>query len=265
MPLDEKEKKALKERYKEHRQAIWSGKHSRKLNGKKKGETKTKFSAEQPTRPDEIENATSVKESKQDSLPPLADYEEQNQMIILRRAKGKKPVNEARTEKMPTFSERTTLYEPESTPKTEVKLSSLTSKTKPDDKTTMFASLTDDFVLRLERNEPQSNSASSSPHVAELSTKLEVIADTMTSPENILKEKIKSQRQEIWTGTSSQKKRQSKLKKQNDKETAENLGLTSAQHSQETKKGLTLGVVIIGIAAVVVAVVLGVLLGYLLA
>ncbi|MBM3239657.1 hypothetical protein FJZ31_25500 [Candidatus Poribacteria bacterium] len=252
MPLDEKEKEALKERYKEHRQAIWSGKRSRNLNSKKKEYIKTKTSTEQPTKLGNLEDAISVEES-----PKSTDYEEQNQMVILRRAKKKKPVNEGPTEKMPSVSERTTwftsvnpssLYEPELTQKTKAKLSS------PDVKTTI-----------LERSEPQSNSSSASPNAAELSTELKVIADTTTFPENILKEKIKSQRQEIWTGTSSQKKRQPKLKKQNGKKSKENLGIISAQNSQETKKGLTLGVVIIGIAAVVLAVVLGVLLGYLLA
>jgi hypothetical protein len=273
MPLDEKEKKALKEKYKEHRQAIWLGKskakgagerseHSRKLNEKKEEEINTSSSAEQPTKSANLEDAISVEESSK-----LADYEEQNQMVILRRAKRKKPVNETPmeqsdipkvgTEKMPSFSERTTLYEPEATHKTEVKLSS------QDTKTAMPAS--DDFVLRLKRSESQSNSSSSSPNVAELSTNSEFIADTTTSPENMLKEKIRSQRQEIWTGASSQKKRRPKLKKQKGKKAEENLGLISAQNSQETKKGLTLGIVIIGIAAVVVAVVLGVLLGYLLA
>ena len=272
MPLDEKEKRALKEKYKEHRQAIWFGKskakdagerseQGRKLNNKKEEEINTSSSAEQPTKSGNLEDAISIEES-----PKLADYEEQNQMVILRRAKRKKPVNEAPmsqsdipkvgTEKMPSFSERTTLYEPEATHKTEVKLSS------QDTKTAMPAS--DDFVLRLERSEPQSNSSSSSPNVAELSTNSEFIADTTTSPENLLKEKIRSQRQEIWTGTSPQKKRD-QLKKQKGKKAEENLGLISAQNSQETKKGLTLGIVIIGIAAVVVAVVLGVLLGYLLA
>jgi len=267
MPLDEKEKEALKARYKEHRQAIWSGKRSRNLNSKKKEDIKTKTFTEQPTKSGNLEDVISVEE-----LPKLSDYEEQNQMVILRRAKKKKPVNEGSmeqsdisrrdseesfgipsepkigTEKMPSVSERTTLYEPESMHKTEVKLSS------PDVKTTI-----------LERSEPQSNFSSSSPNVAELSTNLEVIADTTTFPENILKEKIKSQRQEIWTGTSSQKKHRPKLKKQNGKKSKENLRIVSAQNSQETKKGLTVGIVIIGIAAVVFAVVLGVLLGYLLA
>jgi hypothetical protein len=250
--LDEKEKKALKEMYKEHRQAIWSGKRSRNLNIKKKEDIKTKTSAEQPTKSGNLEDAISVEES-----PKSTDYEEQNQMVILRRAKKKKPVNESLTEKMPPFSERTTwftsvnpssLYEPESTHKTEAKLSS------PDVKTTI-----------LERSEPRSNSSYSSPNVAELSTNLEVIADTTTFPENILKEKIKSQRQEIWTGISSQKKHQPKLKKQKGTEAEENWGIISEQNSQETKKGLTIGIVIISIAAVVFAVVLGVLLGYLLA
>ncbi len=36
MPLDEKEKEELKKRYKEHRQSIWFGKHSRKLKKRKK-------------------------------------------------------------------------------------------------------------------------------------------------------------------------------------------------------------------------------------
>lgn len=260
MPLDEKEKEALKERYKEHRQSIWFGKHSRKLKRKKdrrdvdnfvsrgkKEETKARISAEQPTKSVEIENATSVKESKRRISSKLADYEGQNQMVILRRPKGKKSVSEAPTEMMPSVSERTTLYEPESTRRTEIRLPS------PDDKTTM-----------LERNEPRAKS-SSSPNVAELSTKLEVIPKPPPSLENMLKEKNKSQRQEIWAGASSQKKRRPKLKERDGKKAEKNLGLISAQNSQETKKGLTLGAVFIGIAAVVAAIALGVLLGYLLA
>ena len=286
MPLDEKEKEELKKRYKEHRQAIWSGKHSRKLKRKdakrdvdnfvaRKEKQKASISPEQQTNLVETENAASVGESKRRTSPKLSDSEEQNQMVILRRPKERKSVSEASTKIMSSVSERTTLYEPEPTRKTEVKSSSLTSKTKPDDKTTMFASLTDaeglrftsftdGFALRLEQNEPQSKSSSSS-NVAELSTKLAVTEAPLSSQENMLKEKIKSQRQEIWAGVSSQKKRRQKPQKQNTKKAEQNLGIISAQNPKETKKGLTLGVVFIGIAAVVAAVVLGVLLGYLLA
>ena len=256
MPLDEKEKEELKKRYREHRQSMWFGKHSRKLKKRKKNkhdvddfvrhvkkkEVKTSISPEQPKKSVEIENATFAKESKRhDSPKKLADHEEQNQMVILRRMKGKKSVSETPTKIMPPVSERTTLYEPEPTRKTEV-------ISLPNDKTTM-----------LEQNEVQPQSFSS-PNAAELSTKLEVAAKS-PPPENMLKEKIKSQRQEIWSGTTSQKKR--RPKKRNGKKDEKNLGL--AQNSQKTEKGLTLGVVFIGIAAVVTAVLLGVLLGYLLA
>ncbi len=275
MPLDEKEKEELKKRYKEHRQAIWSGKHSRKLKRKdakrdvdnfaaRKEEQKASISPEQPTKLVEIENAASVRESKLRSSPKLADDEEQNQMVILRRPKGRKSVSEAPTKIVSPVSERTTLYEPEPMRKTEVKSSSLTSKTKPDDKITMFTPFTDGSALRLEQNEPQSKSSSSS-NVAELSTKLAVTEAPLSSQENMLKEKIKSQRQEIWAGVSSQKKRRQKPPKQNAKKAEEDLEIISAQNPKEAKKGLNLGIVFIGIAAVVAAVVLGVLLGYILA
>ena len=286
MPLDEKEKEELKKRYKEHRQAIWSGKHSRKLKRKdakrdvdnfaaRKEEQKATISPEQQTKLVEIETAESVRESKRRSSPKLADSEEQKQMVILRRPKERESVSEAPTKIVSPISERTTLYEPEPTRKTEVKSSSLTSQTKPDDKTTMFASLTDaeglrftsftdGSALRLEQNEPQSKYSSSS-NVAELSTKLEVTEAPLSSQENMLKAKIKSQRQEIWAGVSSQKKRRQKPQKQNAKKAEEDLKIISAQNPKEAKKGLNLGVVFIGIAAVVAAVVLGVLLGYILA
>lgn len=181
-PLDEKEKEALQKKYKEHRQSIWFGEHSRKVKKKKDkrdvdnfvsrekekslqppkilGEEKGGSSAEQPARSVEIESAISVKESKRNSSPKSTDYEEQNQIVILRRAKEKKYRNEAPTEKMPSANEHTmwfssplpkggrgllnpsSLYESESTHKTEVKLSS------PDEKT-----------IILERHEPQSKNS----------------------------------------------------------------------------------------------------------
>ena len=204
MPLDEKEKEELKKRYKEHRQAIWSGKHSRKLKRKdakrdvdnfaaRKEEQKATISPEQQTKLVEIETAESVRESKRRSSPKLADSEEQKQMVILHRPKGRKSVSEAPTKIVSPVNERTTLYEPELTRKTEVKSSSLTNQTKPDDKTTMFTSFTDGFALRLEQNEPQAKYSSSS-NAAELSTKLEVTESPLSSQENMLKAKIKSQR-----------------------------------------------------------------------
>lgn len=227
MPLDENEKEALKERYKEHRQSIWFGKHSLKLKRKKnkpnadsfprydEAEMKTKISPEQPTK--SVETVTSNKTSRQRGLP-IVDYEGQNQVVMLRRAKGKKSVSESPTKLTPSVSEPTR-----------------TTKTR---KTKLS--------------------------VAELPTQLEVNPE-QPPLERMLKEKIRSQRQEIWTGASSQKKRRTKLKKQNSKKSAEDLNLISEQNSQNAKQGLTLGVVFIGIIAVVAAIVLGVLLGYLLA
>ena len=288
MPLDEREKEALQERYKEHRRSIWFGKHSLKFKKKKKQrevdsstshdeeEIKRKISPEPPTKSGEIENVTSGKASRQRDLP-IADYEEQNKVVMLKRSKEKKSMSEAPMERsdipkigtkvMPSVSDRTTLYEPEATRKEKLS-SDITSKTKLGDKTTM-----------LEQKETQANSSASGMrfahnstltsktklNVAELPTKLEATAKQSSPLEKILKEKIKSQRQEIWSGASSQKKRRPKLKKQSSKKSVENLSLISEQNSQDAENGLTLGVVFIGIISVVAAIALGVLLGYLLA
>ena len=276
MPLDEKEKEVLKERYKEHRQAIWFGKHSLKLKRKRnklnddsfaihdKAEAKTKISPELPTSSVEIETVTSGKALRRRDLP-IADYEEQNQVVMLRRAKGEK----SQTKMTPSVSERTTPYEPESTPKEKVKLSSdITSKTRLDNKTTMLkqnGTQANFYASDMRRARDSVSTRQTKLNVAELPTRLETTATQSPASEKILTEKIKSQRQEIWSGISSQKKRRTKLKKQNSKKSAENLSLISEQNSQDAKQGLTLGVVFIGIIAVVTAITLGVLLGYLLA
>ncbi|MBM3238744.1 hypothetical protein FJZ31_20835 [Candidatus Poribacteria bacterium] len=102
--MDEKEKKALQEKYKEHRQAIWFGEYSRKVKKKKDKE---------PAR-SEIENAISVAER---AAARPAPTEEQGQIVILRRTKGKKSINEAPDDKT-IFLER---HEPQSKSSKETK------------------------------------------------------------------------------------------------------------------------------------------------
>jgi len=263
MPLDEKEKEALKERYKEHRQAMWFGKHSRKSKKKKprlddednfvnptqKEEIKARISAKQPMKSVTIIEDDAVAKKQQGS--GKLSEEKNDRIVILSRTKEKKSISETPTKIMPPTSERTTIYEPELPPKAKAKLSS------PDDKKTI-----------LQQDKPLTPS-SSSTNVAELSTRLEATVEPSSSTENILKEKIKDQRQEIWSGASSKKRRRSKSKEKNGKKSEENSHSIAAQdyqpNSQAEKEGLTLGIVFIGIAAVVAAVVLGVLLGYILA
>jgi hypothetical protein len=266
MPLDEKEKEALKKRYKEHRQAIWSGKHSRKSKKKKakrdvvnfantppKETIKAKIAVEQPAK--SVTNENTIPAKKRHSLLNSADQEKNEQIVILRRTKEKKSTSETPTKIMPPVSERTTLYVPESTRKTEEKLPA------SDDKKTTL----EQACPRAKRGDERISMYASSLNVAESSTRLETNAKLSTSTKNMLKEKIKNQRQEIWSGTSSKKGRSSNLEGKNIKELKSELETISAHNSPESREGLTLGVVFIGIAAVVAAIILGVLLGYLLA
>jgi hypothetical protein len=110
--VGEKEKEALQEKYKEHRQSIWFGEYSRKVKKKKnKGDVDNFVSLEkekflkplrilgedkEPAR-SEIENAISVAER---AAARPAPTEEQARIVILRRAKGKKSIkNEAPDDK----------------------------------------------------------------------------------------------------------------------------------------------------------------------
>lgn len=276
MPLDDEEKRILKEKYKKHRQSIWFGKSDKKRK-KKKDSIENSVSED-----DEVGKEHSVAR-KTTPEPDVKTIAPQSRSDRRYRSHYEQSGDEARTDVIsPTMKSRSThdnaTFESERTSSSTVDTIGLSH---------------DDTEITPKQKSPTAESVASEPDIVQLSVRprtqrggiitenpsvrtpkqresgvqahAEFTREKKFNTDEVreLKDKVKDQRWSIWTGTSSRKQRKPKARRRKSKKgEREFWQSTQENESSDDKKGLTWGIVFMVIFGIVGAIVLGIFLGY---
>jgi len=244
MPLDEEEKRTLAEKLEEQRRAIWRG-ESVKSKGKKTSRTNRTVS---------FENMQSDSEPDNEEGIPLdwENHQSEDDEVVFTRIPTR--IVEAEFTPEEEAQQETASEAPSEDTILELEIPQVGNRRRRDDRAAILNKRAPSL------DETKQSVAEDTKSEAEVGLKWQMQDDETKQ----LVDKIKAQREEMWVGESSPKKRK-RLKRKTKKSEREFWNPESGKSETSPKIGLSWGGTSIVVFGIITAILLGVLLGFVIA